>query len=204
MIVYTVIFDDYDSLKEPRYVDPNCKYICYSNTPKESDVWEYKYADLKSVKDQRRLKILGYQDFDDNVSLYIDASIEIKASVNTFAEQWYEDLTMLQHRGRDCIYQEAKAVVDMAKDSSMTVQVQMMNYKRQNFPEHEGMIQSGMIIRRRNKQLDTFCNLWWREVSRFSKRDQLSFNYVAWKLGKDYGVVPYSMFQQCFQLYGHG
>jgi hypothetical protein len=35
-----------------------------------------------------------------------------------------------------------------------------------------------------------FDEVWWDEISRHSRRDQLSFNYVAWKLGFEYSTLP--------------
>lgn len=203
MIVYTVIMDDYDTLKDPRFIDEGCRYVCFTNTPKESDVWEIVHVDLKEVKDQRRLKIIGYQDFEDQHSVYIDASIEIKGSVYVFAQQWDYDLTLLQHRGRTCIYQEADAVLSLEKDNPQIVWSQMDRYVKDKFPKNSGMIQTGLLMRRRTEELDAFCDAWWAEVEKGSKRDQLSFNYVAWKQKKEYDIVPYTTFDQCFKLYGH-
>ena len=31
---------------------------------------------------------------------------------------------------------------------------------------------------------------WWEEIKYNSKRDQLSFNYVAWKNGLKYNSIP--------------
>jgi len=157
------------------------------------------------------LKILGYQDIEDNHTVYIDASIEIKASVYTFAYQWEEDFTLLQHRGRDCIYREADAVISMGKDKIDIVYNQIGAYAKDRFPEHAGLIQTGLLMRRRNKKVDKLCNAWWKEVEKHSKRDQLSFNYVAWKQRNEYNLykdlnirtVPRTIFSGCFILHGH-
>ena len=41
MIVYTVITNDYDTLRDPRVVTPGWRYVCFSDQPIESDVWEF-------------------------------------------------------------------------------------------------------------------------------------------------------------------
>lgn len=33
-------------------------------------------------------------------------------------------------------------------------------------------------------------NEWWKIIATYSKRDQLSFNYIMWKLKKNYTVIP--------------
>ncbi len=203
MTIYTVIFNNYDTLKDPRFIDPNVRYVCYSNTPQVSDVWEIIHVDMTEVKDQRKLKILQYQDLDD-WTVYIDASIEIKASVYSFAYQWEEDFTVLQHRGRNCIYTEADAVLSLEKDSPEVVHEQIEKYQYERYPRQAGMIQTGLLMRRRNPAVDKFCKAWWKEVRDHSVRDQLSFNYIAWKQAKGYDIIPFTTFEQCFRLHGHG
>ena len=34
-------------------------------------------------------------------------------------------------------------------------------------------------------------NQWWNMIEKYSKRDQLSFNYICWKLEYAYYTVPW-------------
>ena len=51
-----------------------------------------------------------------------------------------------------------------------------------SYPANNGLI-TGMVILRRHNEKDCIETMedWWTEVKYNSKRDQLSFNYCAWK-----------------------
>ena len=48
-VIYTAIFGDYDTLKEPLVITPGWKYICYTDQDFESKVWEIKKVKLVLV-----------------------------------------------------------------------------------------------------------------------------------------------------------
>ena len=58
----------------------------------------------------------------------------------------------------------------------------MERYQKEGYPRHNGLI-TGMVILRRHNEKDCIKVMehWWTEIKYGSKRDQLSFNYVAWK-----------------------
>ena len=67
----------------------------------------------------------------------------------------------------------------------------MQNYEYAGFPRNNGLI-TGMVILRRHNHLDCVkvMEQWWSEISYNSKRDQLSFNYSAWKKGVKINYLP--------------
>ena len=61
----------------------------------------------------------------------------------------------------------------------------MDKYKNEGYPIKNDLVQSGFIIRNHSdKECIDIANLWWNNL--YSKRDQMSFNYVCWK----YGFIP--------------
>jgi len=98
---------------------------------------------------------------------------------------------------RNCAYEEAQTILDLgAKNMKLTPGRGMYNYKdnpkiivkqfdkysKLNYPENNGLI-TGMVILRRHNEKDCIQTMedWWKEIKYGSKRDQLSFNYCAWK-----------------------
>ena len=209
MIVYTIIYNNYDNLKEPTVVDPDCEYIVFSNTPQKSKVWKWMEVGMSEIKDQRKIKITGPTNrvssaYSIKDNLYIDASILIRCKPSIFCAQLEGDLVMLQHRGRDCIYKEGAAVLDYGKEEPEIVKEQLDKYRDEGYPECYGLIQTGWMLRRFNQDVADFSFAWWEEVKTHSKRDQLSFNYVAWKLNKEYEVLDNHIFRRGFRLFTHG
>ena len=68
------------------------------------------------------------------------------------------------------------------KDNPYLIQKQMTKYHMLGFPKDKGLI-TGMVILRRHNEKDCIETMedWWTEIKYGSKRDQLSFNYCAWK-----------------------
>jgi hypothetical protein len=63
-------------------------------------------------------------------------------------------------------------------------------YRQQGYPEHNGLVEDNFLMRRHNEpEMIRFAEEWWKNVLEFSRRDQLSFNYVAWKLGTDFEII---------------
>ena len=76
------------------------------------------------------------------------------------------------------------------KDNPNLVLKQVENYQKEGYPINNGLIVSGVILRRHN-ELDVIesMELWWEELKYNSKRDQLSFNYAAWKTGLKFNLI---------------
>ena len=68
------------------------------------------------------------------------------------------------------------------KDNPHVIKKQLDKYATLGYPAQNGLITGMVILRRHNEQdcIDTMED-WWTEIKYGSKRDQLSFNYVAWK-----------------------
>jgi hypothetical protein len=68
------------------------------------------------------------------------------------------------------------------KDDPKIIEKQMKRYEALGYPKDNGLI-TGMIIMRRHNSEDCIqtMNTWWEEICCQSKRDQLSFNFSAWK-----------------------
>ena len=59
---------------------------------------------------------------------------------------------------------------------------QTERYRQEGYPEHNGLIESAILVRElKDQRLISLMEAWWQEVLHGSKRDQLSFNYVCWK-----------------------
>ena len=108
------------------------------------------------------------------------------------------------HPHRDCVYEEAKACIQRKKDKSITIEAQINKYRFLNYPERNGMVATGIIVRRKNEEIDKFCELWWREVREHSKRDQLSFNFINWITPINYHQFPFEVLTKEFLLHKHG
>tara|TARA_R110000782_G_scaffold26299_3_gene67562 strand:+ start:3517 stop:5169 length:1653 start_codon:yes stop_codon:yes gene_type:complete len=197
-VVYTAIFGGYDTLLDPKSVLPGVDYICYTDSNITSDIWQIKkvpaiYGD--STRCARKYKILPHRYLGDyDVSLWLDGNINIHGNIDDFIESNLKssNIAVYDHMQcfdkRNCIYQEAQAIFYFGnkngnfKDDPTIIQKQIERYLHDSYPEQNGLISSGVILRKHNSTDVIDCmEHWWNELKYGSKRDQLSFNYSAWK-----------------------
>jgi len=193
VVVYTAIFGGKDSLQEPAIMPPNCEFVCFSDERRYSDTWNV-VVERPQARDPCRAakvyKILPHRFFDHSHSVWIDGMFQLRGDVNDLFPHLQHDFAAFRHEARDCIYAEAHECIKLAKDDPTEIMSQVDRYRREDYPLHNGLISCGFLLRKHNPQIEEVNELWWNEVVSGSKRDQLSFNYVAWKKNLQYSVIP--------------
>lgn len=196
IVVYTCITNNYDSLKEIKYIDDGVSYICFTDNNKlTSKTWKIVYFDsnlidlnLSFVKQQRFIKLCPHKldclkNYD--ISVWVDANIIIDNSIKELVQLYHKDecfLTTFKHPVRNCVYEEGDTCIKIKKDKKENIEPQLLGYKVEGYPENNGMLESNMLIRNHNlSNCKKLMDSWWEELNGKSHRDQLSFNYVVWK-----------------------
>ena len=190
LAIYTVIVDGYDSLKEP--VHPQLReeadFYCFTNSDITSDY--YTVVPIEKMFDSATLtnryyKILSHPVLKDyQYTLYLDGSLQIITDtlqpLVTLLED--NDVAMFKHRRKNCIYQEARAIIGHRRADCKTVFAHVKRYSQEGFPRNAGLVEAGAIVRNnQSSRLKAFEKAWWHEFYHNTHRDQLSFNYVLWK-----------------------
>ena len=213
-VVYTAIFGDYDELQDPQVVPDDVDFYCFTDTPKkDSKVWRFIYEPHlyeDSTRCARKFKILPHRFLPSgyDVSLWIDGNFTINGNISEFMDKYLlnkeNPISCFDHSvckldPRNCIYEEAKALIWLGnihpdksyKDTPSIIVKQMEKYNFDKYPKNNGLISSGIILREHydDKVIHTM-ERWWEELKYGSKRDQLSFNYSAWKIGLKYNIIP--------------
>jgi hypothetical protein len=137
------------------------------------------------VRSARMHKCLTPDFSDYDYSIWMDGNTTLKVDPEYLIEKYLQNapIACLQHPERDCIYKEAKTCQMHNLDATGTIQSQMERYKKENYPQDNGLSATTYILRKHTKEIDTFNRLWWSEICMGSRRDQLSFDYALWKLG---------------------
>jgi hypothetical protein len=127
-------------------------------------------------------------------SLYLDANTRLIGDpARLVAECQADDLAFFcfRHPHRECLYAEAEVVIALDYDDERRVREQIDHYRRAGFPSRAGLIAGTAILRRHDDaQVIALGEEWYEHVLRFSKRDQLSFNFVAWRRAFRHGFLP--------------
>ena len=94
------------------------------------------------------------------------------------------------HFRRNCVYQEGQAVWENGLDDHRVVRHRLDAYRNENLPENAGLIEGHFIVRRHHDpEVAHFGDRWMEHVLRYSRRDQLSFPYLAHKLALQYDLI---------------
>lgn len=193
IVVYTAITNktnEYDKLKELPLNLKDVNKFAFLEKNIESDSWQVKpiYNEFKDpCRNAKIHKILPHKYFPDfEYSLWIDGSIEVKFpySIKRLIEIYLNgfDIALFKHSERRCLYQELKVCCDRRLDDIETMKKQVERYKIEGYPENLGLSECTVILRRHTNQIKEFNEAWWEEIKNGSRRDQLSFDYVARKM----------------------
>tara|TARA_R100001509_G_scaffold21481_1_gene11258 strand:- start:8236 stop:8922 length:687 start_codon:yes stop_codon:yes gene_type:complete len=208
-VIYTAIFGDYDNLHEPEVIPPGFDFICFTDCDfkKEDTVWDIRkvtpiYQD--STRNARKYKILAHRYLSEyDFSLWIDGNKIIVGDANNYINMLGDlSFATFDHMKcfdkRNCVYKEAQAIFDLGsndsnnwKDSPPVIVKQMEKYQREDYPGNNGLVFTSNLVRMHNdEKCINAMEEWWTELKYGSKRDQLSFNYVAWKNNFKFNYLP--------------
>lgn len=208
-IVYTAISNKKDILTQGNVTD-GATFIAYldniTNPDKLGKDGDWFIKKLRSkrnkygqyedfVRQAKEPKIIPhkylYNNQDIAYSLWMDGNCRLKVPMRVLIDKYLKDsdIAFFPHPTRDCIYSEANMCRKLILDDVFTMEYQMAKYLKEGYPENNGLIDGSVILRRHTPQIAELNNLWWKEILNGSRRDQLSFNYAAWKLKIKYSEI---------------
>lgn len=185
--VATAIIGDYDVLQLPEHIDPDVDYFCFSDARIDGyDVFEIRTVDY-SNDDPRRvaryvktnlLRLLKGYDY----LIWVDSNVQIRGSLDKFISKMKDSdaaVGVIYHPTRMTYLDEAKEVTARKLDDQNVVQQQVEGYRKTIDLEEDRLIETNfMIFNARDGRASAFADLWWCEIQKKSKRDQLSVNYA--------------------------
>ncbi len=192
-VVYTCITGGYEGLIPQSCVDDRYDYVCFTDSEKllnekTYNGWEIRplmFSALDNVRNARWHKTHPHillPEYDH--SIWIDGNILIKGShlydrVDALIAEGVE-LAIPRHPQRNDIYEEAKSVIEQGKDNKEIVDRQISEYRSIGFPENTSLHETNIIFRK-HSQVIALMEEWWSWIERYSRRDQLSFDFVLWR-----------------------
>jgi hypothetical protein len=204
LVVYTAISAGYDQLKSvPEAWRKQARFVAFLEEPQPGFGWEFQ--PLPKIFDDhcrnaKIPKILPHFYFPKTrYSLWIDGALQITSALPL--GQWVpaylreHDLAMFSNDHYQCLYDEALMCSRSGLDYFEVINNQINRYREEGYPANNGLVDCGVLLRRHTAKMNRFNERWYREIVTGSRRDQLSFNYVAWKLGLKYQLMPGTYFK---------
>jgi SAM-dependent methyltransferase len=201
LVVYTTVLAG--AYEQPANTFPEdatgFERICFTDDPHlVLENWSVVLLDdvaLDAGRESLRPKLLPHAVLPEfEWSLYIDHRVRLKVNPLDIQRMYAagdEQFVSFKHPERDCIYDEAEEVIHRGMDSERRVREQVDYYRQKGYPSHDGLIDSSMLLRRHSDPAVARMSAeWFEHVLRFSKCDQLSFNYVARRNRFSHSLFP--------------
>lgn len=186
IVVYTAIANNYDSLKLPEVLEPQFDYVLFTNTPlPDTGVWQMRPLPVEFEDPTRSCRyvkthphqLLGNYD----LAIWIDSNIMIIETLYPDVADFMcstKEVAAIPHPIRFNVYEEFEACKELSKDREALMAEQIKHYQQLGF-KHDDLIESNfMMFNLKSQKTHNFLDDWWAQIDRFSRRDQLSLNYV--------------------------
>ena len=199
IVVYTVLMGEHEGLNDqPQIKFSKLKHFCITDDKNlRSNYWEMIYVEKLFPKDahrsQRNLKIRPHLIFKDyKFSFYIDNTIVLMDKTENFIEMIikgkdinYEkpNIFIPYHSFRNDLLSEFYECADLRRDSKVRIYEQLNDYLEINSDYLKiKPYWAGILFRNHNnKDLIKFSEIWFANICRYSKRDQLSLIHSSYQ-----------------------
>jgi hypothetical protein len=205
-VVYTCLLGASELFNDFAYEsDGEIDFVCFTDDPDlRSAFWDVRLVSrelLDAPRASKRIKALPHRFLPEyEWSLYIDNTVRLKERPKTLFDRFLapspSPFVCFKNPWRDCVYDEADEVLRHRYDEPARVLSQMRFYRHLGYPAHAGLAKATVILRRhRDPSLVPLMERWHQQVLRFSLRDQLSLNPVAWYDAFEIGYLPFDFLE---------
>jgi hypothetical protein len=212
-VIYTAITNGYDVLKAtPESWRGMADFVAFLDEPQAARGWEVRPINRRfrdPCRNAKTHKVMPHKYFKRaKYSLWIDGSIRIVSRLPL--AEWPQrylrdcDLAVFKHPRLDCAYKEGATCMRLGLDATDRIDRQMQKYFDEGYPHDNGLAECTVIFRRHTVRCNRFNEAWYAEIKAHSRRDQLSFNYVAHKLNFKFSHMPgFVSHNEHFKIFPH-
>lgn len=174
------------------FIDKNVDYYLF--TDKDISIKNFKVIKITkklendNTRSARYIKVCGHPILSEyDYLIWMDSRLSPKFEnghklIKEHLINHNSDIAFFKHYCRDCVYDEALDIINLKKDYKDMVENQMDKYKKNNYPEKNGLFETTFYIKNnKNIYIKNLMDEWWEEIKNFSRRDQLSINYLSFK-----------------------
>lgn len=192
VVLYSCIVNRRDRPKRVEFRD-NFRYVLFTDEP---DVyapdWEVRplaWGHPDPVRVSRYHKHHAFELFPDaEYAIWLDMTHWAKASLTLLLTD--RDLTLHRHEARKTAKEEAEICATLGLDDREVLLSQYARYVDEGFPDDLGLFSTSCLVMRNTDSFNRLSAMWWEEISKGSRRDQVSLPYCLWKTGIRPGVIP--------------
>lgn len=200
VVVFTAIAGNYDALRVHQYMNQNFRYVVFTDNDIPSlglfEIRPLPYHDEDPTRAARYVKSHPHHLLEDcDIAVWIDSNIMIVEPIVDLIDAFVASgraVAAIPHPQRETLQEEVAACVERSKDEPETMLNQLDTYSNEGFATKDLIESNFLMMDLREKRCWTFLDAWWREISKHSRRDQLSINFAL----SEAGVTPHWITQK--------
>ncbi len=207
IVIYTAIFGKKDDLVVPSFLPANCDLICFTDQDIQSRMWQVRRVsppEKDPTRSARKYKILVHKFLPEyRTSIWVDGNVLIRGDFNELVRDYLADANLAVIDQAACekvpahtLAEEEERLLRMERagkhqEDPELVRKQGEAYRTLGYPDTSGLAWTLLLLRRHNElDVQSAMEAWWQELVTWTKRDQMSFNYSAWKTGLHFNYIP--------------
>lgn len=183
--VCCVLTGEYDATKPIHYVERNVDYFLITDVPPSGNSMHWQTivlppSDLSPLLRSREAKMQLHRFLPEVDSyaavVYVDANVELVGGVGSLIRPFLDgdtDLGFVKHPLRQCVFEEAAAIVLKDKDTFENVMRTVAFLEKQGHPDNAGLFEMNLFCFRPGRNAEAFMDRWWSLYRELGKRDQL-------------------------------
>jgi hypothetical protein len=198
IIVYTINLGGYDRLfPSPQALwgaDNEYRFL-YFTDGEAPEGWERVEISEGQRRESRFYKINSHLLPPHDLSIYLDSCYFFKKPLSGLINKHldkYADISISAHGRDDCVYNHGVTCLRLNLDYPLPIFKQLGRYAEEGLPANNGLTENSLIIRKNNAIIKELNELWWKEYTVGSQRDQLSLPYALWKTKPRLQIFPFS------------
>ena len=193
-IVYTVMLGGKYKLNEPRYVNKDWSFICFTDRKDlVSKNWTIRKVNCNDPKKKsREIKIRCDKFLDFDICLYLDSKFVVKCNLNKFVEKYLKtDIAVMNHLKTKSPYTAIQMCIDLGIGNKHILMEQYRAYKAAGLPEKFRVYSPGIMLRKNTPKVTKFMKMWYEEIVKYSYRDIPGFSYTLWRNPMKLSIMPF-------------
>lgn len=190
-VVYSVNIGAYDDLPVPPVLE-DCSYFLITDAAEvpADTPWTIVRPTIREIDVKRQC--LWYKTHPHwlfpkaEFVTWIDSNIQCRSRSESIlmSHEMMSEIATFAHPDRNCVYLEAKEIVELQLDSASVIERATAQMKKDGFPEKTGFFETNVLFSRvQDLGVRAFFDTWWRNIYLGSRRDQMSFTFSAWSEG---------------------
>lgn len=208
--IYSVITNNYDTLKEPLHNNPTWDFVCFTDDPTlKSDRWRVVLLNnphgLSAKILSRRPKLLVHEYLPSyDLTLYVDACYAVTGDLDAFIETPLSEISLVIRDLNRSISDELKDLIKYKtiKPNSADKLIKFIEQDGFSITQKGTYYMGGLILRKNTDFVKMFNEAWW-ELLQLFERDQPALQYLLNKHNLKPGEYSTRGVRQYFSYHYH-